>query len=135
MQVLLTIVNGWHSSTIVRKSSILNFEQFFCTTICIILTIIENKSRKTKIGNFTRVNQKIVLLVNYAVWFITSHDKLIQIVVDCITKLYNICFDALLLGKQDSINQKRLLDDYCEIIEAWCATGKWVYQLCQANFI
>ena len=37
--------------------------------------------------------------------------------MNLIIKLYNICFDALLLGKQDSINQKRLLDDYCEINE------------------
>ena len=31
--------------------------------------------------------------------------------------LYNNCFYALLLGKQDSINQERLLDGYCEITE------------------
>ena len=34
-----------------------------------------------------------------------------------IIELYNDCFDALLFGKQDSINQERLLDGYCEIIE------------------
>ena len=34
-----------------------------------------------------------------------------------IIELYNNCFDVLLLGKQESINQERLLDDYCEIIE------------------
>ena len=47
----------------------------------------------------------------------TSQDKLIQFVVNRTIKLYNICFDALLLGKQDSINQKRLLDNYSKIIE------------------
>ena len=34
-----------------------------------------------------------------------------------IIELHNICFDALLLGKQDSINQYRLPNDYSEIIE------------------
>ena len=41
---------------------------------------------------------------------------MIQFIVNTIIELYNICFDVLLLGKQDSINQERLLDDYCETI-------------------
>ena len=37
--------------------------------------------------------------------------------MNCIIVLYNNCFDALLVDKQNSINQERLLDGYCEIIE------------------
>ena len=117
MEVLLTIINDWQSSTFVRKSSILNFALSFRSTLSTILTIIENKPTKASISNSTRENQKIVLTVNYAVSFITSQDKLMQFIMNQIIELYNNCFDTLFLGKQDSISQGRFLDDYCEFIE------------------
>ena len=109
MEVLLTIINDWQSSTFVRKSSILNFALSFRSTLSTILTIIENKPTKASISNSTRENQKIVLTVNYAVSFITSQDKLMQFIMNQIIELYNNCFDTLFLGKQDSIKDSSMI--------------------------